>query len=46
MQRNNVNGLHAFRLLVKASQTTNTKLVDVARWLVYTHETDSGDPTR
>ncbi|KUI03025.1 GAF and ANTAR domain-containing protein [Mycobacterium sp. IS-3022] len=38
MQRNNVDGLHAFRMLTKASQETNVKLIDVARWLVETHE--------
>ena len=38
MQRNGVTGLHAFKMLVKASQDTSTKLVDVARWLVEMHE--------
>lgn len=39
MQRDNVDGLQAFRMLTTASQETNVKLVDVARWLVQTHET-------
>lgn len=38
MQRNGVTGLHAFKMLVSASQETHEKLVDVARWLVDTHE--------
>ncbi|MDP7702785.1 MULTISPECIES: GAF and ANTAR domain-containing protein [unclassified Mycobacterium] len=38
MERNNVDGLHAFRMLLKVSQETHTKLVDVARWLVKAHE--------
>ncbi|WP_199253624.1 GAF and ANTAR domain-containing protein [Mycolicibacterium mengxianglii] len=38
MQRNGVDGLHAFRMLTKASQETNVKLVEVARWLVQNHE--------
>lgn len=38
MQRNNVDGLQAFRMLTKASQETQIKLVDVARWLVEVHE--------
>ena len=42
MQRNGVTGLHAFKMLARASQDTNRKLVDVARWLVDTHE--SGIP--
>lgn len=40
MQRNNVDGLHAFRMLTKASQETQMKLVDVARWLVEIHESE------
>lgn len=39
MARNGVTGLHAFKMLVKASQDTSTKLVEVARWLVEMHET-------
>ena len=42
MQRNGVTGLHAFKMLVKASQDTRSKLIDVARWLVDTHETGLG----
>lgn len=38
MQRNNVDGLHAFRMRLKVSQETHTKLVDVARALVSSHE--------
>jgi transcriptional regulator with GAF, ATPase, and Fis domain len=38
MQRNGVTGLHAFKMLARASQDTHSKLVDVARWLVDTHE--------
>lgn len=38
MQRNNITGQRAFRMLTKASQETNMKLVDIARWLVETHE--------
>ena len=38
MHRDNVDGLRAFALLVRASQETNTKLADVARFLVNEHE--------
>lgn len=38
MQRNNVTGLHAFRMLTKVSQDTNTKIVEIARLLVENHE--------
>jgi GAF domain-containing protein len=38
MHRNNLDGLQAFELLLKASQDTNMKLVDVAAWLVDEHE--------
>ncbi|TDL01614.1 ANTAR domain-containing protein [Mycobacterium paragordonae] len=38
MQRNDVDGLHAFRMLLKVSQETHTKLVDVAQCLVQAHE--------
>lgn len=38
MHRNDLDGLQAFSLLLKASQDTNMKLVDVARWLVTEHE--------
>nr|WP_234806117.1 GAF and ANTAR domain-containing protein [Mycolicibacterium celeriflavum] len=40
MQRNNVDGMHAFRMLTRASQDTNTKVIDIARWLVETHESE------
>jgi hypothetical protein len=38
MHRSNVTGLHVFRMLVGASQKTNIKLVDVARWVIEEHE--------
>jgi hypothetical protein len=38
MQRENLIGLQAFNLLTRASQETNVKLVDVARWLIEEHE--------
>ena len=38
MERNGVTGLQAFKMLVSASQDNNVKLVDVARWLVETHD--------
>jgi GAF domain-containing protein len=38
MQRDGLTGLQAFGALTKASQETNLKLVDVARWLVDQHE--------
>lgn len=38
MQRNNVTALQAFQMLVRASQETQMKLVDVARWLTEQHE--------
>ena len=38
MQRNGVTGLHAFQMLTKASQDTNTKIVDLAQYLVDMHE--------
>jgi GAF domain-containing protein len=43
MQRDNLTGLHAFSLLTRASQQTNIKLVDVARWLVNEHESKLED---
>ena len=43
MQRENFTGLQAFNLLASASQETNMKLVDVARWLVNQHESGLGD---
>jgi GAF domain-containing protein len=38
MHRDNLTGLQAFNLLVRASKETNVKLVEVARWLVEEHE--------
>ena len=38
MQRNGVTGLHAFKMILSVSQDKNIKLVDVARWLVETHD--------
>lgn len=38
MQRDNLTGLQAFATLTRASQETNIKLVEVARWLVGEHE--------
>jgi hypothetical protein len=38
MQRDGLTGLQAFAALTRASQETNMKLVNVARWLVTEHE--------
>jgi transcriptional regulator with GAF, ATPase, and Fis domain len=38
MERNQVTSLHAFRMLTSASQDTNKKLIDIARWVVDIHE--------
>jgi GAF domain-containing protein len=38
MHRDNLTGLQAFATLARASQETNVRLVDVARWLVNEHE--------
>lgn len=38
MQRDRLTGLQAFAALTKASQDTNVRLVEVARWLVSEHE--------
>lgn len=38
MQRDRLTSLQAFATLTKASQETNVRLVDVARWLVDEHE--------
>jgi GAF domain-containing protein len=43
MQRDNLTGLQAFSLLTRASQQSNIKLVDVARWLVNEHESKLED---
>lgn len=40
MQRDRLTSLQAFATLTRASQETNMKLVDVARWLVGEHERD------
>lgn len=39
MQRDGLTALQAFATLTQASQQTNIKLADVARWLVNEHET-------
>lgn len=44
MQRNGVTGLHAFKMLLSVSQDQNMKLVEVARWLVETHEANALPP--
>jgi putative methionine-R-sulfoxide reductase with GAF domain len=38
MHRENLTGLQAFEALTRASQSTQVKLVDVARWVVDFHE--------
>lgn len=38
MQRDSLTGVQAFAMRTRASQQTNVKLVDVARWLVAEHE--------
>lgn len=38
MNRDNLTGLQAFAVLTRASQETNIRLVDVARWFVNEHE--------
>ncbi|WP_422743234.1 GAF and ANTAR domain-containing protein [Mycobacterium sp. WMMD1722] len=38
MHRDNLSGMQAFATLTRASQETNIKLVEVARWLVGEHE--------
>ncbi|MFI5509722.1 GAF and ANTAR domain-containing protein [Mycobacterium sp. NPDC051804] len=38
MGRDNLTGVQAFAMLTRASQETNMKLADVARWLVDEHE--------
>lgn len=45
MQRNGVDGHHAFRMLTRASQDTNTKLIEIARQLVQAHEANINRPT-
>lgn len=41
MQRQKLTGIQAFDL-ARASQQSNIKLVDVARWLVAEHESELG----
>jgi hypothetical protein len=43
MHRDNLTGLQAFAALTRASQETNVKLVNVARWLVNEHESKLQD---
>jgi hypothetical protein len=43
MHRDKLTGLQAFAVLTRASQETNVKLVDVARWLVKKHESKLHD---
>jgi GAF domain-containing protein len=43
MHRDNLTGHQAFAVLTRASQETNVKLVDVARWLVKKHESKLHD---
>ena len=43
MHRDNLTGLQAFAALTRASQETNVKLVNVARWLVNEHESKLHD---
>ena len=38
MYRENLTGLQAFNLMVKTSQKSNIKLVDLAEWLIEEHE--------
>jgi AmiR/NasT family two-component response regulator len=38
MQREKITAVHAFAMLTRASQDTQIKLVDVARWLVEEHK--------
>ncbi len=38
MQRDNLTGIQAFAALARASQETNVRLINVARWLVNEHE--------
>jgi GAF domain-containing protein len=42
MHRDNLTGLQAFAALVRASQETNVKLIDVARWLTAEQEGSIG----
>jgi len=42
MQRQGLTGIEAFNLLISASQNSNMKLVDVARWVIGAHESELG----
>lgn len=44
MARDSLTGVQAFALLTRASQETNMKLADVARWLVDEHEKNLHGP--
>jgi GAF domain-containing protein len=44
MHRNRITGQQAFTLLVHASQHTQIKLVDIARWTVEEHESTLPEP--
>jgi GAF domain-containing protein len=43
MQRDGLTALQAFQLLVRASQDTNMKIADVARWLITETENNARD---
>jgi GAF domain-containing protein len=43
MQRDGLTALQAFQLLVRASQDTNMKIADVARWLITETENNTRD---
>jgi GAF domain-containing protein len=43
MQRDGLTALQAFQLLVRASQDTNMKIADVARWLITDTENNARD---
>ncbi|HEY0227150.1 MAG TPA: GAF and ANTAR domain-containing protein [Mycobacterium sp.] len=45
MHRDNLTGLQAFALLTRVSQETNTKLVDVAKFLVNEQESRAQRPS-
>ena len=45
MHRDNLTGLQAFALLTRVSQETNTKLVDVAKFLVNQQESRAQRPS-
>jgi hypothetical protein len=45
MERYRVNSEQAFRMLASSSQNTNTKLVEIARWLTETGVHSPDDTT-